>query len=159
MVTDQEGKASFKFTSSQPGVRMITASVGEVKLDATVAVIFSGGAVETIPVTAGIDPNRIKWEKDGAEMVLIPAGTFEMGDSKNEPESMGGALPLHSVTLNGFYMDATEVTNGQYAVFIEQMGHRKPSYWTDNRYNQANQPVVGKDCRQKRNGSTRPVEG
>ena len=26
---------------------------------------------------------KITWEKDGKEMVLIPAGSFEMGDSKN----------------------------------------------------------------------------
>ena len=51
VVTDQEGKASFSFTSSQPGIRMITASVGEVKLDVSVAVIFSGNVFETIPIT------------------------------------------------------------------------------------------------------------
>ena len=59
-VTNKEGKASFEFTSSQPGIRMITASVGEVKLDASVAVIFSGDALDAIPITAGIGPNSIK---------------------------------------------------------------------------------------------------
>ena len=59
-VTNREGKTSFEFTSSQPGIRMITVSVGEVKLDASVAVIFSGDALDTIPITAGIDPNSIK---------------------------------------------------------------------------------------------------
>ena len=60
VVTNREGKTSFEFISSQPGIRMITASVGEVKLDASVAVIFSGDALDTIPITAGIDPNNIK---------------------------------------------------------------------------------------------------
>ena len=59
-VTNREGKASFEFTSSQPGIRMITASVGEVKLDASVAVIVSGDALDAIPITAGIGPNSIK---------------------------------------------------------------------------------------------------
>ena len=59
-VTNKEGKASFEFTSSQPGIRMITASVGEVKLDASVAVIFSGDVLDAIPITAGIGPNNIK---------------------------------------------------------------------------------------------------
>ena len=59
-VTNKEGKASFEFTSSQPGIRMITASVGEVKLDASVAVIVSGDALDAIPITAGIGPNNIK---------------------------------------------------------------------------------------------------
>ena len=59
-VTNREGKASFEFTSSQPGIRMITASVGEVKLDASVAVIVSGDELDAIPITAGIDPTSIK---------------------------------------------------------------------------------------------------
>ena len=47
-------------------------------------------------------------------MVLIPAGSFEMGDTMNETESyMESSRPVHTVTLDGFYMDSTEVTNGQ----------------------------------------------
>lgn len=41
-------------------------------------------------------------------MVLIPAGTFTMGD-----ESVG-ATPLHTVTLRAFCIDRTEVTVAQY---------------------------------------------
>ena len=41
---------------------------------------------------------KITWEKDGKEMVLIPAGSFEMGDSKNEPEDwMKRSRPVHKV--------------------------------------------------------------
>jgi len=42
---------------------------------------------------------------------------------------------VHPVTLGGFYMDVTEVTNAQYQVFMQQMEHRQPSYWNDNRFN------------------------
>jgi formylglycine-generating enzyme required for sulfatase activity len=39
-------------------------------------------------------------------MVLIPFGSFEMGDSKNEPESwMKRSRPVHTVELDEFYMD------------------------------------------------------
>ena len=85
---------------------------------------------------------KVVWETDGSEMMLIPAGTFEMGDHH---DNMMSALPIHTVTLDDFYMDSTEVTNAQYRVFIEQTGHRKPSYWTNSSYNQLNQPVVGVD--------------
>ena len=61
---------------------------------------------------------KITWEKDGSEMMLIPGGSFEMGDHH---DGMSNA-PVHTVTLDDFYMDATEVTNTQYAVFIEQTG-------------------------------------
>ena len=126
VVTDREGRASFKFTSSQSGIRMITASAGEVKLDASVAVIFSGDAVDTIPITAGIDPNRIEWEKDEAEMVLVPTGSFEMGDHL---DGMEDALPVHSVELYAFYMDVHEVTVGQFRKFVQQSGYLYGGNW------------------------------
>ena len=49
---------------------------------------------------------EIVWKKDGKEMVLIPAGPFEMGDSKNELEEwMKRSRPVHTVQLDAFYMD------------------------------------------------------
>src|SRR5262245_10113786 len=48
-------------------------------------------------------------------MVLIPGGTFEMGSADpNFPDA-----PLHAVTLSPFYLDATEVTNEQFAAFVK----------------------------------------
>jgi len=46
-------------------------------------------------------------------MVLIPAGSFNMGDTFSE----GGTdeRPVHSVYMSAFYMDRYEVTNQQYA--------------------------------------------
>ena len=46
-------------------------------------------------------------------MALIPAGSFQMGDSFNEGLSNGGLpreLPVHSVNVSAFYMDRYEVT-------------------------------------------------
>jgi formylglycine-generating enzyme required for sulfatase activity len=42
----------------------------------------------------------------------IPAGTFDMGDHH---DNMPWCLPVHTVTLDAFYMDRYEVTNQQYA--------------------------------------------
>lgn len=65
---------------------------------------------------------KINWEKDGKEMVLIPAGSFKMGDSKNEPEEwMEVATPVHRVVLDAFYMDIHEVTVGQFKSFYGNM--------------------------------------
>jgi formylglycine-generating enzyme required for sulfatase activity len=47
-----------------------------------------------------------------AGMVLIPAGDFVMGDTFGEGGSI--ELPLHTVTVSAFYMDATEVTKTQW---------------------------------------------
>ena len=63
-------------------------------------------------------PNQIVWNQDGAEMAYIPAGSFEMGDHFNEGAGDGRELPVHTVTLDGFYMDKTEVTVGQFKAFL-----------------------------------------
>ncbi len=65
------------------------------------------GCGEAISQKAG--PEIIK-SKSGVEMVRIPAGTFQMGNSAGK-EDEG---PVHAVTLDAFLMDRTEVTQEQY---------------------------------------------
>ena len=57
---------------------------------------------------------------DGAEMVLIPAGEFQMGDLFGEGDN--DELPVHTVYLDDFYIDKYEVTNLQYAAFLNSYG-------------------------------------
>ena len=66
-------------------------------------------------------PQRIVG-KDGAEMVLIPAGEFQMGSNYRSSEQ-----PVHMVYVDAFYMDVHEVTVGQYNRFVRATGHRAPS--------------------------------
>ena len=54
------------------------------------------------------------------DMVLIPAGEFQMGDSFSEHG--GDELPVHTVYLDAFYIDRYEVTNSQYAAFLNSYG-------------------------------------
>ena len=77
--------------------------------------------------------------KDGAEMVLIPAGSFATGSNDGDDDEK----PVHTVYVDAFYMDKYEVTNAQYRKFMQATGHREPDYWDDSRFNQPNQPVVG----------------
>ena len=88
----------------------------------------------------GIKAKKITWKKDGAKMVLIPAGSFDMGSGESSDEQ-----PVHTVYVDAFYMDEYEVTNAQYWKFMSATGHREPRYWDDSDYNQPNQPVVGVD--------------
>jgi formylglycine-generating enzyme len=56
------------------------------------------------------------------EMVLIPGGRFQMG-SNEFPDSK----PLHTVTVDAFYMDEHEVTNGQFEKFVKATGYQTVS--------------------------------
>ena len=58
--------------------------------------------------------------KDGAEMVLIPAGEFEMGNHYGTGD--GDENPVHTVYLDDYYIDIYEVTNVQYAQFLNDYG-------------------------------------
>ena len=71
---------------------------------------------------------QIRFETDGAVMHLIPAGEFEMGDHFGEGQS--DERPVHTVYLDVFYMDETEVTNAMYRAFVEATGYSNiPFHW------------------------------
>ena len=53
-------------------------------------------------------------------MVWIPGGTFRMGSAQHYPEE----APVHRVSLNGFWIDRTPVTNRQFKEFVRATGHR-----------------------------------
>ncbi len=50
-----------------------------------------------------------------AGMVWIPGGTFVMGNNDGQPDE----YPRHAVALDGFWMDAHEVTNARFQEFVE----------------------------------------
>ena len=66
-----------------------------------------------------INPVEIIWHHitTVGDMVLIPGRTFQMGDSFNESGS-SVELPVHTVTLDSFYMGKCEITNGQYCDYL-----------------------------------------
>ena len=60
---------------------------------------------------------------DLSKMVLIPAGKFRMGTDGLAGESGESSKPIHSVSLDAFYIDTHEVTVGEYKRFLEATGH------------------------------------
>ena len=85
------------------------------------------------------DRNEIVSEIDGATMVLIPAGTFQMGSTVGDSDEQ----PVHTVTLDAFYMDVYEVTNSRYQQFVESTGYAQPPLSHNPRFNAPDSPVVG----------------
>jgi formylglycine-generating enzyme len=53
------------------------------------------------------------------EMVWIPGGTFRMGSDKHYPEE----APAHRVTVDGFWIDRTPVTNREFRRFVNATGY------------------------------------
>ena len=49
-------------------------------------------------------------------MVLIPEGEFEMGSNNGNADN--DEQPVHTVHLDAFYIDANEVTNGEFKDFV-----------------------------------------
>lgn len=111
---------------------------------------------------------------DGAVVVYVPAGEFLMGSTDAEiaeakadcqecPSGwFDGEKPQHTVHLDAYWIDQYEVTNRQFAQFIEDHGYSRrefwteagwdwkeresrtqPRYWDQSSWNEADLPVVG----------------
>ena len=63
-----------------------------------------------VPGVFGVGSTKIS-EKDGMMLYYVPAGSFEMGSQNKDDDER----PVHTVYLNAFWIDETEVTNAMYA--------------------------------------------
>jgi formylglycine-generating enzyme len=55
-----------------------------------------------------------------AGMTFIPGGTFQMGSERHRPEERF----VHTVRVDGYWIDRHEVTNAQFKQFVEATGYR-----------------------------------
>gem|GEM_PF-616507 len=82
------------------------------------------------------------WEaeyEDGIVMVYIPAGEFIMGSD----DGLDYEKPPHKVYLDGYWIGKTEVTVGQYKMFISEAGHRSLPDYVSTYSPGDNHPVIG----------------
>jgi formylglycine-generating enzyme len=63
--------------------------------------------------------NQLSLANPHQNMLWIPGGMFRMGSDKHYPEES----PVHSVTVEGFWIDKYEVTNDQFAKFIDHTNY------------------------------------
>jgi formylglycine-generating enzyme required for sulfatase activity len=78
-------------------------------------------------------------------MIEIPAGPFTMGSDTGEPDE----APAHEVDLSAFEIDRFEVTNADFAQFVEATGYQTDAEkagssknWRDDAEGKDNHPVV-----------------
>ena len=69
----------------------------------------------------------------------IPAGWFQMGWNGGLPD----ARPVHRVWVDTFQMARGPVTNAEFAPFLEAADVALPPFWTEPRFADPRQPVVG----------------
>ncbi|MBI4732457.1 MAG: formylglycine-generating enzyme family protein [Chloroflexi bacterium] len=137
----------------------ITAAAGLILIIVACGPLFS--TPETTPTSVGTEPafmvnepvdyepvagTTIPWV-DMSYVVYVPPGDFQMGEDETEPSDHS---PAHTVTLDGFWIHQTEVTNRMYALCVDLVICSTPYHETGKPYWYANPahadaPVVGVD--------------
>jgi formylglycine-generating enzyme required for sulfatase activity len=74
---------------------------------------------------AGAATTRVS-AADGMAEVMVPAGDFLMGSLASDPDAYPGESPLHTVYLDSYGIDRTEVTNAMYARCVQASTCRPP---------------------------------
>jgi formylglycine-generating enzyme required for sulfatase activity len=168
MAAERERKTptAVKRPTPLPGVRKgfprRVAAIGGIPLIAgllvVVVIVYRSGvmSVKPTPILPSVLPTQepvaeatVVWEKDSSVMVHVPAGDFYMGSSDSDASADGDEKPMHPVSLDDFWIDKYEVTNADFARFVEAMGYQTDAEkeglsrnWRDAAEGQDNHPVV-----------------
>lgn len=122
---DMSGSTSPVFVSLQVSSNGGTSfAVPVAALSGDVGANIALGRSKKITWNAGVDwnnqlSNTVKFRVTASifapigDMVLIPGGTFQMGNSFTG-EGSSDEVPVHSVTVNAFYLQSVEVTKAQW---------------------------------------------
>jgi formylglycine-generating enzyme required for sulfatase activity len=88
-------------------------------------------------VAGKVFQDRLKDGSLGPKMVVIPAGSFRMGDIQGGGDD--DEQPVHRVSVGKFAMGVYEVTFAEYDKFAEADGRTKPD---DRGWGRGNRPVI-----------------
>lgn len=69
-------------------------------------------------------PEEIIWLQDAARLVPVPAGEFWLGALDKDTAAAENEKPAIALTLDGFWIDKTEITVAQFATFVQATGYR-----------------------------------
>jgi formylglycine-generating enzyme required for sulfatase activity len=108
------------------------------------ALLASAGCERGRPIAEAVPTPPVVTTKSGIEMVLIPAGSFEMG-SRHGREDEG---PVHRVSIDAFLMDRHEVTQAVYEKLGQIEAFPNPSHFKgpDLPVEQVTWPQVARFC-------------
>jgi serine/threonine-protein kinase len=118
------------------GISLIPSSPVATQTPSATQMSFVEPGTETsvsVTSTTTIDPNgtlgigSTMLGKDGMTLLYVPAGEFKMGSTDADPLALDGEKPQHTVYLDAFWIDQTEVTNKQYAACVSAGACKLPS--------------------------------
>lgn len=100
--------------------------------------LIIGGLLLLGVIIAGalLYPRFVPTVASSANMVQIPAGSYTVGSENGGNQT----APAQDVTLAAFWLDQYEVTNGEYATFVNQRNATSPLSWSNA------QPPAGRDA-------------
>jgi formylglycine-generating enzyme required for sulfatase activity len=152
--TDPQGEVMFTFTHQKEFRSKLYLKTLPVRLSTLLILVLLLASCAPMPVvtgrpqstdtpvpppTPGIGSTQVS-PKDNMTMVFIPAGEFVMGGENDDPSS----FPVHTVYLDAFWIDQTEVTNEMFAKFVESTGYLTDAEKTgsSNDFRTENQTVI-----------------
>jgi iron(II)-dependent oxidoreductase len=74
----------------------------------------------------------------GTPLIQVEGTWFLMGSE----DGAENERPVHRVWVDAFALGAHQVTNAEYAIFVESTGHPPPTSQDDPRFNDPDQPIV-----------------
>ena len=143
MVTPMSANATTMTTPVPTAVPTILPTPDSVVSDATpvsdVTMPIKPPATGDVPPTDPALGDAWVRPTDGAVMVYVPAGAFQMGSSEAEIDDLltrcdklstfcdrklyEPETPPHTVTLDGFWIDQFEITNAQFVAYLNEFGN------------------------------------
>ncbi len=92
------------------------------------------------PASSGIGSTQVS-DKDGMMLLYVPAGEFKIGSTANNPWI--SERPQHTVYLDAFWIDQTEVTNTMYAKCVKAGACQAPLSFSSTRTRYYGNPQFG----------------
>jgi len=115
------------------GVIVLALLVGGYALLASIPTGVPPTAIRVLPTAIPVLPTATQTpsigstrthEKDGMVEVFVPAGEFLMGSANSDGDASDGEKPQHTVYLDAYWIDQTEVTNAQFDRFVQATGYQ-----------------------------------
>ncbi|MBC6996937.1 formylglycine-generating enzyme family protein [Cytophaga sp. FL35] len=86
-------------------------------------VVAERNAVEPVQVDTSVIKKRPEDIETPPGMVWISGEVFKQGAVPQDQMAMGHEKPAHKVAVDGFFIDATEVTNNAFKKFVDETGY------------------------------------